>query len=552
MDYFKILNLDKEPFSNSPDPEFFFHSQQHLSCLQKLEISLRLRRGLNVIIGEVGTGKTTLCRQLIRKFANDEDVETHLILDPYFSDSSEFLITVTGMFEKNESEHFNSSLSGDIPDDWHLKEIIKQYLFRKGVDEKKTIIMIIDEGQKLPEFCIEILREFLNYETNEYKLLQIVIFAQKEFREILREKANFADRIDLYHFLGPLNFKDTRQMIQFRVQQSGGAVQLPGLFTYSAFWAIYRATRGYPRKIINLCHRIVLTMIIQNRSVADWPMVCSCVKRGLPDSHRKAGFFKFGFSRVVFCLLFGLIVAAVIETGDWKLKTENSELKTENSELETENSEPEAGNSELETGNWKLETGNSELKTRRPKLENGKLPSEMPLLLGKIIVKKGETLGKLIRMVYSTLIPEYQKAVIRANLHIKNPNRLAIGDVISFPAIPVKIQDSKPELRNSFKGYWVEIAEADNLETAFQLLRAYLSDNRNSRDIPSVRLIPYWHKHNGLKFSLILTEYFSDKISARNRLNRLSVSVFPDGKNVLSFEKETVFFADPFKGFSKK
>ena len=92
MDYFSILNLNKEPFSNSPDPEYFFQSQQHLGCLQKLELSFRLRRGLNVVIGDVGTGKTTLCRQLIRQFATDTDkeYETHLILDPYFSSPLSF------------------------------------------------------------------------------------------------------------------------------------------------------------------------------------------------------------------------------------------------------------------------------------------------------------------------------------------------------------------------------------------------------------------------------------------------------------------------------
>ena len=63
--------------------------------------------------------------------------------------------------------------------DWQLKEIIKKYLFRRGVDDNKTVILIIDEGQKIPLFCLELLREFLNYETNAYKLLQIVIFAQK-------------------------------------------------------------------------------------------------------------------------------------------------------------------------------------------------------------------------------------------------------------------------------------------------------------------------------------------------------------------------------------
>ncbi|MGA9478193.1 MAG: hypothetical protein WBV21_10450, partial [Desulfobacterales bacterium] len=81
MEYFSIVNLEREPFSNSPDPEFFYGSHQHLECLQKLELALRLRRGLNVIIGDVGTGKTTLCRQLIRRFAKSKEFETHLVLD---------------------------------------------------------------------------------------------------------------------------------------------------------------------------------------------------------------------------------------------------------------------------------------------------------------------------------------------------------------------------------------------------------------------------------------------------------------------------------------
>ncbi|MDD4998121.1 MAG: AAA family ATPase, partial [Syntrophales bacterium] len=98
MDYFKILNLAKEPFSNSPEPEFFYQSPKHVSCLQKLELAIRLRRGLNVVLGRVGTGKTTLCRHLISKFAEPDgtadDVETHLLLDPSFSTPLEFLSTV--------------------------------------------------------------------------------------------------------------------------------------------------------------------------------------------------------------------------------------------------------------------------------------------------------------------------------------------------------------------------------------------------------------------------------------------------------------------------
>jgi len=102
MEYFRILNLIKEPFSNSPEPEFFYQSPQHVKCLQNLELAIRLRRGLNVVIGDVGTGKTTLCRRLIGKFDGDENVKTHLLLDPCFSNSVEFLSAVRRMFGLEE------------------------------------------------------------------------------------------------------------------------------------------------------------------------------------------------------------------------------------------------------------------------------------------------------------------------------------------------------------------------------------------------------------------------------------------------------------------
>ena len=102
MDYFKILNLNREPFCNSPAPEFFFLSTEHLACLQQLELAIRLRRGLNVVMGDVGTGKTTLCRQLILRFTESEDdcheFQTHLLLDPNFSTPREFLSTVAMTF----------------------------------------------------------------------------------------------------------------------------------------------------------------------------------------------------------------------------------------------------------------------------------------------------------------------------------------------------------------------------------------------------------------------------------------------------------------------
>lgn len=283
MDYFKILNLSREPFSNSPEPEFFFQSMGHLACLQQLELAIRLRRGLNVVMGEVGTGKTTLCRQLILRLAESEEdhpeIETHLLLDPSFSTPREFLATVAA--------GFGIPGVGSAESEWQIKEGVKNYLFQKGVDEKKTVLLVIDEGQKLPDFCREILREFLNYETNENKLLQIVIFAQNEFREILKAHNNFADRVNRYCLLRPLDFKETRAMIRFRLARASRPADGPRLFTFPALWAVYRATGGYPRKIITLCHQILLAVIIQNRVMADWFLVRATFRRLMPELIRR-------------------------------------------------------------------------------------------------------------------------------------------------------------------------------------------------------------------------------------------------------------------------
>ncbi len=294
MDYFRILNLKREPFSNTPDPELFYPSRNHVECLQRLEMSIRLRRGLNVVLGEVGTGKTTLCRRLIQQMSTaavNEQIDMHLILDPSFSSSGEFLSVIAG--------YFGLFASGDdITDrsDWQMKESIKNYLLAKGLEEGKIVALLIDEGQKLPDFCLEILREFLNYETNEQKLLQIVIFAQNEFREKIDAKANFADRINLCYSLIPFGFRETCSMIKFRINETSVNAAGRVLFTLPGLFAVYRATGGYPRSINMLCHHVMLALIIQNRVKAGWSLVRSCagrlaIKRRRPANLRLAFMF---------------------------------------------------------------------------------------------------------------------------------------------------------------------------------------------------------------------------------------------------------------------
>jgi type II secretory pathway predicted ATPase ExeA len=148
MKYFERLGLVREPFSSSPDPGFLFYSRQHITCLQELEIAVRLRRGLNMVIGDIGTGKTTLCRRFVRNLSRNKSISVHLLLDPGFSSARAFLRVLC------------TQLCGELPDSrlslWSLKEMIKKALLRMGMREDKTIVLIIDEGQKMSRECLEL------------------------------------------------------------------------------------------------------------------------------------------------------------------------------------------------------------------------------------------------------------------------------------------------------------------------------------------------------------------------------------------------------------
>ncbi|MGA1875056.1 MAG: AAA family ATPase, partial [bacterium] len=258
-----LLNLKKEPFSISPDPNFFYRSKDYEECLQKLELSIRLRRGLNIVLGDVGTGKTTLSRALIQLFQGYEEFRFHLILDPSFNSEYEFLLALVKIFQIS-IPHENTCLA--------FKEAIRTYLLKEGLEKKRIIVLIIDETQKMDYPFLELLRDFLNFETNEYKLLQLVILGQMEFLEKIQGKKNFMDRINLLYFLKPLSLEDTREMIEFRLKKAGYFFHQP-LFGKDAFRRIYYYSQGYPRRIVSLCHHALLLMLIKKKRILDRQLI---------------------------------------------------------------------------------------------------------------------------------------------------------------------------------------------------------------------------------------------------------------------------------------
>jgi len=252
VDQLPKLEFLREPFSTSPDPSFFYKSLDHYAALNKLEIGIRLRRGLSVILGDVGTGKTTLLRALLQNFSQEEDrYMFHLILDPSFVDEKDFLEHLARIFGINMTSQNAMA----------YKERIEKHLYKRCVDESKVIVLIIDEGQKLLPAQLEALRTLLNYETNEYKLLQLVIFSQMELLPRIHRMKNFFDRISTKYIIHALNEYETKQLIDFRLKQAGYLSER-SLFTDEAIARVYHYTRGYPRQIARICHNAVNRLMV--------------------------------------------------------------------------------------------------------------------------------------------------------------------------------------------------------------------------------------------------------------------------------------------------
>ncbi len=281
MSYFKVLGFEKEPFSTSPDPEFFYLSKEHENALTNILIELRLKRGLSVILGDVGTGKTTLSRKLIQELKERDDVAFHIILDPSFDNEFLFLSSLIKNFEINNTgvDSYKTILD--------LREALQAYLFQKGVIESKTVTLIIDEAQKLSEASLEVLRVLLNYETNEFKLLQLILLGQVELYSKIMNIPNFFDRISFKYTLNPLGFDETKEMIDFRIRQAGYRSNIQ-LFLDEGIREIYEYSQGYPRRITMLCHRALKNLVMKNKFVVDELFIRELINEEVKSGwHRK-------------------------------------------------------------------------------------------------------------------------------------------------------------------------------------------------------------------------------------------------------------------------
>ena len=587
MEYYQLLNLKKEPFSNSPDPNYLFQSRQHRLCLQRLELSIRLKRGLNVVVGEVGTGKTTLCRQLLLKFGKDDTFESYLILEPQVRAPGEFLQAIAA--------HLDAEGAGNAETEAALKEIIKHHLFESGVEKDKTIVLIIDEGQKMPPFCLEIIRELLNYETNEYKLLQIIVFAQPEFDAVLENHANVADRISMRHELRPMGYRDTKLMIAYRLHQAGLTQRAASPFSFLAILAIYKASGGYPRKIVNLCHQCVLALLIQNRKRAGWSLVRSCVTRMRMDPENRLG--KAGWSigaagaMIAILAIMGVVWMPGALTAPEKPLMDPSPasvrvlhgtppatrpmpapavdsaaapaVSEKPDEAETDPGLAATGGSPDQApvppvaavslpatppaataGLAAPDTGASDAPASVPSLKaettvSSDVATPVPDIVGVAILQRSEMLSWLMIKIYGDYSKDLLNRILAMNPGIKNPNAIEAGKRIVFPALPVSIS------RAYAGNWWVSLADVNHFEAALTTVRRY------PPYLAPVRIVPYWSNAQGLRFRVVLWEYFSTETDAMAAA--AAVPVMDDGPATVAagWPEQSVLYADPFSGSRK-
>ena len=209
--YLSFFNLKEEPFTASPNPRFLYASPLHHVALQKTHYVVSAKKGLCVVFGDTGTGKTTLSRMLYQQFIDDGFI-TALLTNPSYPTPNQLLRTIMQEFEY---PRFGRSFKASL-------DRLKEFLLTQAIQEKKTLVLIVDEAQTLKPSMLEFLRQLLNFETNEQKLLQLVLFTQNELRAKLRRAKNFNNRIALKASLENLSLADSRQMLEFRWTVAGG------------------------------------------------------------------------------------------------------------------------------------------------------------------------------------------------------------------------------------------------------------------------------------------------------------------------------------------
>jgi len=256
--YTAHFGLKENPFNLSPDPSYLYLSPQHREALNCLIYGINEKKGFIAISGEIGTGKTTICRTLLSRL--DESVRSALIFNSAVSDL-ELLETI------------NQELGIAMPAGQRTKktciDALNAYLLQQFLQNKNVVVMI-DEAQNLSHSTLEQIRMLSNLETVEEKLIQIVLIGQPELQDLLTLPSlrQLNERITLRYHIKSLDRRCVGEYIQHRLAVAGGP-EKADLLTRGAYSLIYAYSRGNPRRINAICDRAFLIAYSKNQPKID-------------------------------------------------------------------------------------------------------------------------------------------------------------------------------------------------------------------------------------------------------------------------------------------
>ncbi|MBE0543444.1 MAG: AAA family ATPase [Verrucomicrobia bacterium] len=262
--YLDHYGLTEPPFDITPNPRFLFYSAKHREAYNHLLYGIRERKGFVQLTGEVGAGKTTLCRAMLEQL--NGHFSTALILNPVMS-ADELMKAIAMEY----------GLPANGLDRLNTLAVINQFLLQQ-VERGKDTVLIIDEAQDLTDELLEQVRLLSNLETDNRKLLQIVLMGQPELRDRLNNPRlkQLRQRITVRYHLHALNRTEVSQYIQHRLQVSG-ANGTPH-FTLPALWRIHRYSGGIPRLVNAVCDKALLAGFVQQQNQIGYRMIGRAVR----------------------------------------------------------------------------------------------------------------------------------------------------------------------------------------------------------------------------------------------------------------------------------
>jgi general secretion pathway protein A len=301
--YLEFFGLNEAPFNLTPDPRFLYMSQRHREALASLIYGIKESKGFIVLTGEIGSGKTTLCRAFLHELKH-ETTNVALILNSYLDD-----------VELLQAINDELGIDSGTRSKKKLIDRLNQFLLEENA-KGKTTILIIDEAQNLSTAVLEQIRMLSNLETETSKLIQIALVGQPELNELLNlpslEQLN--QRITVRYHITPLDKTEIYPYIHHRLEVVGAKASIH--FTTQALNRIFHLTGGIPRKINLLCDRALLAAYVAGQLLIDANVVATASKDvgSLKNATLSPGFKRalVFLSVLLFCLILG---AAAFQSG---------------------------------------------------------------------------------------------------------------------------------------------------------------------------------------------------------------------------------------------